>query len=150
MPDVSVTISVSNPVTVQVAAPSNVSLDVEGGGGSATVQNQAAAQNNIAIQTQDANVTVSNPGSSAEQVHSIEKFSGAGGTGYTTLTANQRSGAAEIPTAYRFKANTLILFKNGVLMEKDADYSEAVDREGFTLIVAIESDDKVEVRYVRN
>lgn len=150
MPDVTVTVTTGTPVTVQVASPATNNVNQAGGNASVTVENQAAAANTVEIASQDATVTVQNPGSAADQVHSIEKFSGAGGTGYTTLTSNQMSGATEIPTGYRFKASTLILFKNGILMEKDSDYSEAADREGFTLLVAVEASDKIEGRYVRN
>lgn len=150
MPDVTVTVTTGNPVTLQVASPATNNVNQAGGDATVTVENQAAATNTVEMASQDANVTIQNPGSAADQVHSIEKWSGTAGTGYTTLTANQRSGAAEIPTGYRFKASTLILFKNGILMEKDSDYSEAADREGFTLLIAIDSTDKIEGRYVRN
>jgi len=94
-------------------------------------------------------VSVSTTGAaSPPQTYAVEKFSGAGGTGYTTLTANQMSGAAAITFATAFKANTATLFKNGVLMESTVDYSEAVGRTGVTLLVAVESTDKIEVRYV--
>lgn len=150
MPDVTVTVTTGNPVTVQVAQPATNNVNQAGGDATVTVENQAAATNSVQMASQDASVTVQNPGSAADQIHAIQKWSGAGGTGYTTLTANQMSGVSEIPTSYRFKASTLILFKNGVLMEKDADYSEAADREGFTLLVAVESSDKIEGRYARN
>jgi len=148
MPDVSVTITTGTPVTVRASAPTTVELGIESAP-DVTIMQAAPAAANVAIGTRDVNATVSNPDAEAVQTYAITKYCGTAGAGYTTLTANQLSGAAAVVFATNFKANTLSLFKNGILMEKDVEYSEAVARTGFTLLVAVDATDKIEARYVQ-
>lgn len=79
----------------------------------------------------------------------IEKFSRTAQAGYTTLTANQLAGSAVIPTAFTYRPDALQLLRNGITMERDADFTEASDRTGFTFTGSYDSTDKFEARYVK-
>lgn len=95
--------------------------------------------------SQNNNVTVNSPAASAPAVDlaggsqtsfKVDKFNGDDSTTLFTLT-------------YRRRANSLAIFKNGILAEKDVDYTEAVDGLSFTYAVAPLTGDKIEARYAR-
>ena len=86
----------------------------------------------------------------AREVYRVEKFSRTAGTGYTTLTANQLAGTDPVTLGYVFRINSIQIFRNGILMEKTAEYTEATDRTGFTLVGTYDTTDKFEARYVKN
>lgn len=66
----------------------------------------------------------------------VDKFNGDGLTTLFTLTARRR-------------ANSLAVFKNGILCEKDVDYTEAGTGLSITFTTAPLTGDKIECRYAR-
>lgn len=107
----------------------------------------------ISVEDNVVTATVSNF-SGASTTFDVDKFSRTAGTGYVTLSASQFAGTAVIPTEFPFRANSLSIFRNGVLMEKTAEYTEAVARTGFTFDPTVAADfdttDKFEAKYVKN
>lgn len=80
----------------------------------------------------------------------LEKFSRTAQSGYTTLSANQLAGSAVIETAYAFRTDSLFVLRNGVVLERGTDYTEASDRSGFTLVGTYDDTDKFEARYTKS
>lgn len=75
-------------------------------------------------------------GVSRKEVHKIKKFTSDGVTKIIILDG------------YIFRSNSLIIFLNGVLQEKDTSYTEAEDRKSITFTTAPKSGWKGEIRYV--
>lgn len=67
----------------------------------------------------------------------------------SALTANQRSGASVIPTPGPFRVDSLMVFRNQILEKRGTNYSEAADNTSITRITALDSEDDVEMRYVK-
>lgn len=85
--------------------------------------------------TDDNSVTV-NEGSQIKDTHVSEKF--------TSLT-----GANQVLTlGNTFRSGSCHVFLNGILMEKDVDYTEGVGRTTLTIATTLVATDKIEVNYV--
>jgi len=83
----------------------------------------------------DTNITITE-GSQIKDTPIREIFTGLTG-------ANQ-----ELALGNTFRANSLMGFLNGILMEKDVDYTEATARNKITVLNTLVAVDKIEVRYV--
>ena len=83
----------------------------------------------------DTAVTITE-GSQIKDTHISEKF--------TTLT-----GANQVLTlGNTFRSGSCRVFYNGILSEKDVDYTEAANRGSVTILITLETTDKLEVDYV--
>ena len=73
----------------------------------------------------------------------------AGAENYVAEKFTDKSGAdVELSLANTFRSGSCMVFLNGVLLEKDSDYTEGDDRDKVTISLTLETSDKVEVRYV--
>jgi hypothetical protein len=71
--------------------------------------------------------------------------------GYIRETFTNKTGANQVLSLGSiFRANSLTAFLNGILMEKDVDYTEGVNRNALTVLNTLVATDKIEVRYVVN
>lgn len=64
-----------------------------------------------------------------------EKFTATAGQTVFTLSATFATGSCRV-------------FRNGILQEKDVDYTETASRTSITFAVGLDLDEKVEVQYV--
>lgn len=106
-----------------------------------TVQNSTGA---------GAAVSAALPAASPPTIFKRQKFSGTPQSGYTTLTANQLAGVDPIVFDFAFRVNSLAFLRNGIPMEYDVEFTEAVDRTSITLVGAYDAADKFEARYAKN
>jgi hypothetical protein len=81
-------------------------------------------------------VNVWNEGSQIKDTHVPEKFTGLSG-------AN-----VELELGNIFRAGSCRVFLNGILQEKDVDYEENEARNKITMLIELETSDKIEVDYV--
>ncbi len=148
MPSVTVVVTQSQAAQVTVNRPINAAVSMSAQG-NAQIQNATAQAASIASGQRAVSATITIPTTGANLKPKIEKFSRTVYSGYTLLTANQLAGSAIIETEFIYRVKTLMIFRNGVLMEREVEYSEALDRTGFTLIGSYDAADKFEVRYVK-
>jgi hypothetical protein len=85
----------------------------------------------------DITVTVSE-GSQIKDTHISEKFTNQVGANQVLTLGNT------------FRLGSCRVFLNGILMEKDVDYTEAVNRGSLTILNTLVATDKIEVIYVIN
>jgi hypothetical protein len=102
-----------------------------------TEENTVADETPITITVDgDINITISND--TLKEGYIRETFTGNTGTNVLLVLGNI------------FRTNSFTAYLNGILMEKDTDYTEGVSRDRFTVLVDLVTTDKIEVRYVVN
>lgn len=75
-------------------------------------------------------------GSQIKDTHISEKFT-------------NKTGANQVLTlGNTFRTGSCRAFYNGILMEKDVEYTEAVNRGSITILITLVSSDKLEIIYV--
>lgn len=85
----------------------------------------------------DTAVTITE-GSQIKDTHISEKFTGYSGINQVLTLGNT------------FRTGSCRAFYNGILMEKDVEYTEGALRTSLTILITIETIDKIEVDYVIN
>jgi len=109
-----------------------------------TVENQEITQENAIADETPLEITIEGDGD-------ISVYNSDAKEGYIRETFTNKTGINQVLIfSNPFRTNSLIVFFNGVLMEKNVDYSEGVDRDRITILDTLESSDKIECRYVIN
>lgn len=71
--------------------------------------------------------------------------------GYIRETFTGKTGVNVLLTLGNiFRSNSLVAYLNGILMEKDVDYTEGTNRDRITILNTLTASDKIEIRYVVN
>lgn len=92
---------------------------------------------NVSVSVSRNNSSISADQSVGSQtVFKVDKFTGNGSTTVFALS-------------YRRRANSLSVYKNGILCEVAVDYTEAVNGQSITFVTAPLTGDKIECRYAK-
>lgn len=125
-------------ITVNIKTPTPITVDV---GSNVTVQSNdkdvvvSSVNQSVEANNEQKNVTVSLTNIPSKDNFIIEQF---------TATVGQTI----IIFAHIFRANSLQVFKNGILQGRTVDYTEGTARDKITFSVALDLGDKIDCQYV--
>lgn len=130
--EIKVTITDSDALNVVVESDVSITIqDTE-----VTEQNNVADETPLEITVEVDPVINIAEGSQIKDTHISEKFTGLTGV-------NQ-----ELELGNTFRSGSCRVFLNGVLMEKDVDYTESIGRDSIVILITLATSDKIEVDYV--